>query len=191
MDTLFSVILLTCLGTGFLLFSQRKLIRLANTRFDAWGNLLDQQQRLLESIALLLQIQAKNLPKPQRSELIEELKALIALEDTQIEAIGQTQQTVIFTLLAALDATNDQLDNVEDFEQWLACQDSLMSSVDEIWLAQQHYNEMTLAYNQWRDHFWVYWMAERLNYAWQPMIRAFSWAPPADETDSFQTKPTA
>ena len=163
--------LLAILLMGFFFLSFQKLVSFANQRFEAWGNLQEQQQKLLDAIASLVELTGKQMSKEQRTDLIEATKHLLSLEDTQIEAIGDAQQSLMLDLLACLDDLPQRIDKTSDFNQWMACQDEIVSTIDDIYLAQHHYNTATTRYNQWLDQLWVFWMADYFKYRTQPLIK--------------------
>jgi hypothetical protein len=161
---------LSCLVVGFLFYSYRRLVLLDHQQFDAWGNVLDQQKNLLSSIANVMQIAGKLFDEQKRTDLIAATKHLLEFDDIQIAAIADAQQSLVLDLMACLATVDNRQSDIEDVDQWVACQDEIMSKVDDLYLAQQHYNTVTKDYNRWRDQLWVFWMADSLHYRKQPLV---------------------
>ena len=181
------IALLSCLVAGFLFFAYRKLVFLANEQYDAWGNVADQQQKLLAGIADVMQLAGKLFDRQKRRDVISATKYLIGLEEMQIAAIADAQQSLVLDLLACLSTVSNQQIDAEDFDRWLACQDEIMSAIDDLYLAQQHYNTITRAFNRWQNHLWVYWMADSLRYRKQPLINIETNQKSYDEYVAFES----
>ena len=149
--------------SGLAYFGYRELVKRATACFLAWSNVLGQQQLLLDQIGILLETAGKYLPKTRLAPLFLAIRQLVGTPEDEIIAVGNHQMTLIDALRTLIDAGNDALPK-NTHAWWIACQDTFISKIDDLILAQRHFNLCVTAYNNWRELLFVYWIADYLGY---------------------------